>query len=154
MSTTTFTAKPLIRLWTDTDAPPAGRRPLVYSIDRTLGVIFIDLLTIDDAPALVLALQRLRLDPSFDRALNACIDCRYLSRAPDADDIHAIAALWPRGATRSLTGRCAIVASSPWVLSGARTFAALAGGGADRIRVFGACAEALVWLGLGRQQPA
>ena len=146
MSTTTFSAKASIRLWSAQSRPPQIRQPLLYSIDEALGVIFVDLLTIGDAAAVIQALQRIRLDPSFRRDLSVCVDCRFLNRAPDMEDVRAIAALWPRGAMGDLTGRCAIVASVPWTYSTTRTLAAFAGARTGRVRIFRACAEALIWI--------
>jgi hypothetical protein len=118
----------------------------LYSIDEALGVIFIDLLAVDDAAAVIQALQRIRLDPSFRRDLNVCLDCRFLSRAPDTEEVRAIVELWPRGAMGDLTGRCAIIASAPWTYSTTRTFAAFADAGTGRVRIFRACADALIWI--------
>jgi len=123
---------------------------LLYSIDEALGVIFIDLLSLDDPPAVVQALQQVRLNSSFRRGLSVCVDCQCLSRAPNVGDVRALATLWPRGATSDLTGRCAIVMSSSWPYGSAQTFAAFAGARFDRVRVFEACADALLWLGVGR----
>jgi hypothetical protein len=140
---------PLIRLWS---APPEPRahRPLTYSIDAALAVIFIDLLAIDDAPLVIQALQQIRLSPHFKRGLSACVDCRYLDHAPSPNDLRALAELWPRSATRDLSGRCAIIAGSAWSFRGAQAFVALSKVRIDRVRVFSACADALVWLGVGR----
>jgi hypothetical protein len=146
MSTTTPSAKPLIRLWSAASHPPRMHQPLLYSIDEALGVIFIDLLTVGDAAAVVQALQRIRLNPSFRRDLSVCVDCRFLSRAPDMEDVRAIAKLWPRGAMGDLTGRCAVVASVPWTYGAARTFAAFAGSRTGRVCLFRACADALIWV--------
>jgi hypothetical protein len=150
MSTSTSSANPLIRLWTGPAGSPPSHLPLLYSIDDALGVIFVDLLAVADAPAVIQALQQIRLSPAFRRDLSVCIDCRCLSHAPDSADVRAIAALWPRRAASDLTGRCAIVAGSPWTYGGARTFTALANASIDRVRVFRACADALLWLGIGR----
>jgi hypothetical protein len=151
MSSTGFSGNPLIRLWTAPSAPARNRQPLLYSIDEALGVIFIDLLAVDNAPAVIQALQQIRLNPLFRRDLNLCIDCEGLSDSPEAGDVRRIAGLCPRGAMSDLTGLCAIVASSSWASGTARAFAALAGARAHHARVFGACADALLWLG-GRQQ--
>ncbi|MGE5101474.1 MAG: hypothetical protein ACM3SX_15920 [Deltaproteobacteria bacterium] len=149
MSATTSSAKPFIRLWSAPPARPQDRRPLLYSIDEALGVVFIDLLAVQDAHAVVRALQQVRLDPSFRRDLSVCVDCRCLTDAPDADDVRAIAALWPRGATSGFTGRCAIVASSAWAYVSAKAFTALAGVRGNRVQVFASCATALLWLTSG-----
>jgi hypothetical protein len=146
---TTSSAKPSIRLWSAPSRPTQTRQPLLYSIDDALGVIFVDLLTIDDAGAVVRALQRIRLDPSFRRDLSVCVDCRFLSCAPDMEDVRAIAALWPRGAMGDLTGRCAIVATLPWTLGSTHALAAFAGARGGRVRMFRACADALVWITTG-----
>jgi hypothetical protein len=123
---------------------------LLSSIDDALGVIFVDLLSVDDAAAVIQALQQVRLNPSFRRDLSVCVDCRCLSRAPDVASVRAMAELWPRGAMSDLTGRCAIVAGSSWAYGSARAFAAFARARIDRVRVFDACADALLWLGVGR----
>ena len=149
MPTTTFSAKSSIRLWSAQSRPPQTRQPLLYSIDDALGVVFIDLLAVDDAAAVIQALQRIRLDPSFRRDVNVCVDCRFLSRAPDIEDVRAIAALWPRGAMGDLTGRCAIIASVPWTYTATRTFATFASARPGRVRIFRACAEALIWVTTG-----
>jgi len=149
-ATTTFAARPLIRLWSAPARPTGPQRPLLCSIDDALGVIFVDLLSVDDAAAVIQALQQIRLSPSFRRDLSVCVDCRYLSRAPDVDNVRAMAELWPRGAMSDLTGRCAIVASASWAYGSARSFAAFARARIDRVRVFDACSDALLWLGVGR----
>ncbi len=146
MSTTTPVAAPLIRLVKAPTEPARSHRPLLHSIDEALGVIFIDLLAVDDAPAVIQALQRARLHRGFRRELSACIDCRYLSRAPHVDNLRAIAKLLPRDAMSDLTGRCAIVAGSSWAYGSAQTFASFAGAPFDRVRVFRDCAHALMWL--------
>jgi len=146
MKMSTVSANPLIRLWTTPSGSVRSHRPLLYSIDEALGVIFVDVLAVNDAPAVVQGLQQIRLNPSFRRDLSACVDCRCLTHAPDAADIRAIAKLWRRGVPGDLTGRCAIVASSPWTYGGARTFAKLAHASDDRVRVFNACDDALLWL--------
>jgi hypothetical protein len=146
MSTTTLSATPLIRLWSAPSHPPRTQQPLLYSIDETLGVIFIDLLAVDDAAAVIQALQQIRLNPAFRRDLSVCVDCHYMSRAPDVNEVRAIAKLWPRGATADLTGRCAIVASSAWTYGSAQPLAALAGARTGRVRIFRACADAILWL--------
>jgi hypothetical protein len=149
MSTTTLSTKASIRLWSAPTRSPQTRQPLLYSIDDALGVIFVDLLTVGDAAAVVRALQRIRLDPSFRRDLNVCVDCRFLSRAPDVEDVRAIAALWPRGAMGDLTGRCAFVATLPWALGSTQALATFAGARTGRVRMFRACSDALVWITTG-----
>jgi hypothetical protein len=149
MSTTASSAKPSIRLWSAPSHATQTRQPLLYSIDDALGVIFVDLLTVSDAAAVVRALQRIRLDPSFRRDLSVCVDCRFLSSAPDIEDVRAIAALWPRGAMGDLTGRCAIIATLPWTLGSTQALAAFAGTRTGRVRMFRACADALVWITTG-----
>ncbi len=142
---------PLIRLWS-APTEPRGHRPLTYSIDAALAMIFIDLLAIDDAPLVIQALQQIRLNPHFKRGLSACVDCRYIEHAPSPNDLRALAELWPRSATRDLSGRCAIIAPSAWSFRGAQAFVALSKVRIDRVRVFSACADALVWLGVGRSR--
>jgi len=142
----TVSANRLIRLWKAAASAPQSHRSLLYSIDEALGVIFVDLLAVNDAAALIQGLQQIRLNPSFRRDLSACIDCRCLNHAPDSADIRAIAKLWPRGTVADLSGRCAIVAASPRAFGGARAFAALARASLDRVRVFRACDDALLWL--------
>jgi hypothetical protein len=149
MSTTTLSTKASIRLWSAPTRSPQTRQPLLYSIDDALGVIFVDLLTVGDAAAVVRALQRIRLDPSFRRDLNVCVDCRFLSRAPDVEDVRAIAALWPRGAMGDFTGRCAFVATLPWTLGSAHALATFARARTGRVRMFRACSDALVWITTG-----
>jgi hypothetical protein len=150
MPTSTPSANPLIRLWAAPSSARPSHRPLVYSIDDTLGVVFVDLLAVGDAAAVIQALQQIRLNPEFKRDLSVCIDCRGLSHAPDAEDIRAIATFWPPRVASDLTGRCAIVAGSPWTYGEARKFTALARAPIERVRVFRACGDALLWLGVGR----
>jgi hypothetical protein len=146
MSATKRSATPLIRLWSSLSRPARTRQPLLYSIDEALGVIFIDLLAVDDPAAVIQALQRVRLNPSFRRDLSVCVDCRYLSRAPEADEVRALAELWPRGATTDLSGRCAIVASPSWTYAATRAFAAFARARTGRVRMFRVWSDALLWL--------
>jgi hypothetical protein len=140
-----------VRLWSAPPDTARGRRPLTYSIDGALGVIFIDLHAIDDAPSVVKALQQIRLNPLFTRRLSAWVDCRYVNAAPTTDEIRALAELWPRSAARDLTGRCAIIASSAWAHRAAQTCVALSHVRSSRVRVFNACAHALVWLSAGKK---
>lgn len=150
MPVATSPGNPFIRLWSAPATPPSSRAPLLYSIDEALGVVFIDLLAVDDAAAVIQALQQVRLNPSFARDLNVCIDCRGLSHTPEPDDARALASLWPRAMTRGLTGRCAIVASSVATYQSARSFAAFAHVPIARVRVFEHSAEALLWLTAAR----
>lgn len=144
-------ATPPVRLRTTPSESHRGQRPLTYSIDAALGVIFIDLLAVDDAASVVQAIQHIRLDPLFTRRLSAWVDCRYVTAAPSTQVIRALAELWPRSAARDLTGRCAIIASSAWAYRAAQTFVALSRVRISRVRVFGACTDALVWLSAGKK---
>lgn len=150
MPVATSSGNPFIRLWSTPTTPPHSRAPLLYSIDDALGVVFIDLLAVDDAPAVIQALQQVRLNPNFKRDFSVCVDCRDLTHTPDADNARALASLWPRGMTRGFTGRCAIVASSAETYGSARSFAALAHVPIARVRVFKHSAEALLWLAAAR----
>ena len=150
MPVATSSGNPFIRLWSTPTTPPHSRAPLLYSIDDALGVVFIDLLAVDDAPAVIQALQQVRLNPNFKRDLSVCVDCQGLSHTPNADEARALAALWPRGMTRGLTGRCAIVAGSVAAYVSARSFAAVARVPIARVRVFEHSADALLWLTAAR----
>ena len=70
MKMSAVSANPLIRLWKAAAAAPHSHRSLLYSIDEALGVIFVDLLAVNDAAALIQALQQIRLNPSFRRDLS------------------------------------------------------------------------------------
>jgi hypothetical protein len=150
MSVVTSSGKPSIRLWSTPATPPSSRAPLLYSIDEALGVVFIDLLAVNDAPAVIQAMQQVRLNPNFKRNLNVCVDCSSLSHEPDADNARALASLWPRATTRGLTGRCAIVAGSVAAYVSARSFVTAARVPIARVRVFEQSADALLWLTAAR----
>lgn len=130
-------------------AAAAQDGPLAYSIDVGLGVVFIDLLEADDAPTLVQALHRIRLNSMFAPTLHACVDCRHLSSVPGPSDIRVIARLVLHAVTDDLSGRVAIVACSAAAYASARLFATLTKIPADRRRVVRTHSDALVWLRLG-----
>ena len=122
----------------------AGRRPLRYSIDGTRGVLCIDLLEADSAPAVIGALRQLHADPEFNPALHLCVDCGYISRVPPPDQIRAILTACLDSARSEFTGRCAIVASHSSVHCAANELATCAR--MDRVRVFRSYGDALRWL--------
>jgi hypothetical protein len=128
--------------------PVAQDGPISYSIDTGLGVVFIDLLEADDAPALVQALQRIRLDSAFDPAFHACVDCRHLSSVPGPSGLRVIAALILHAVTGDLSGRLAIVARSAAALASARLFATLTRIPSERLRILRTHNDGLVWLKL------
>jgi hypothetical protein len=131
-----------------TVAPAAHDGPISYSIDTGLGVVFIDLLEADAAPALIQALQRIRFNSAFDPAFHACVDCRHLSSVPGPSALRVIAALVLHAVTGDLSGRLAIVARSAAAYASARLFATLTRIPSDRVRIVRTHSDGLVWLKL------
>jgi len=125
---------------------PPARGPIRYTIDRARRVLLIDLLEIDDVPALILALERTQVDPAFSPGYDICVDCGYMGRVPTADEVRAVAHTGVGQSKPNLTGRCAIVAAWSSVYGAARLFALLAGAPNNRLRVFRSHADAFSWL--------
>jgi hypothetical protein len=67
------------------------RWPIRYEIDVAAGLVIIEVLSIEDGPALLTALRGVRSDPLFRASFDVCVDCNTLRLIPSSDDVKRLA---------------------------------------------------------------
>ena len=120
--------------------------PLRYTIDADAELLVIEVLSIDDGPALLSSLRDIRTDPRFRRSLDVCVDCNALRGIPSCDDVKRLAracVACPRGES---PGHWALIATWRPLHDAARLFATAVSAPNVTLRVFHAWSDARLWL--------
>jgi len=128
--------------------PPSP--PLRYTIDAAAGLIVIEVLSVDDAPALLSSLREIRTDLRFRSSLDICVDCNTLRGIPSCEQLKRLARLCVSCPHSEASSRWAIVATWRPINEAARFFATAISAPNVALRVFDAWSDAQVWLAATR----
>jgi hypothetical protein len=120
--------------------------PLRYTIDATGGVLTIELLSIEDGPALLAAWREIRTDSQFCSSLDVCIDCNLLRGIPSCDDVKQLARLCVACPRSEAPSHWALIATWRPLHDAARFFATAVSAPNVTLRVFEALSDARLWL--------
>jgi hypothetical protein len=120
--------------------------PLRFSFEPNHQVAVIEVKYLDSPRLVVEALTRLLEEPTFQRALNLCVEYKSLRQVPTLTRLRELTARLHRLGFDKFHGKCALVAWTPEARDAARNFASLLGASVQRVRVFSDCDEALHWF--------
>lgn len=119
---------------------------LQYSIDSEVGLLVIEVLSIDDGPALFAALRSIRRDVQFDACRTACVDCTMLRTIPSPDDVARIARAFIGWRQTDGPTQWAFIAAWTPIYDAARAFIATPGLFSCTLGVFETWSDVRVWL--------
>ena len=124
--------------------------PLRYAIDSAAGLIVIELLSIEDGPALLAALRGIQADPEFRRSLDVCVDCNTLRVIPSCDEVKRLARIIVASPRSEAPSHWALIATWRPLHDAARFFSTAVSAPNMTLRVFDAWSDARMWLATTR----
>ena len=122
------------------------RSPIRYKVDGTAGLVIIEVLSIEDGPALLSALRGVRADLSFRASFDVCVDCNTLRAIPSGDDVKRLARACVACPHDEAPKHWALIATWRPLYDAARFFATAVSAPNVTLRVFHAWSDARVWL--------
>jgi len=126
--------------------------PLRYTIDGAAGLLVIELLSIEDGPALLAALREIRTDLRFRPSLDVCIDCNTLRGIPSCEDVKELARLCVACPRPQGLRHWAMIATWRPLNDAARFFSTAVSAPNVTLRVFDAWSDARLWLATMRSE--
>jgi hypothetical protein len=120
--------------------------PLRYTIDPVAQLLAIELLSIDDGPALVAAFSQICIDPHFRPSYDVGVDCNTLRGIPSGEDVKRLARLCVACPRSNAPSHWALIAAWRPLNDAARFFATAVSAPNVTLRVFQAWSDARMWL--------
>jgi len=120
--------------------------PLRYEIDAAAGLLIVELLSIEDGPALLTALRDIKTDPRFRSSLDVCVDCNTLRGIPSCDDVKRLARVCVAFPHADVPRHWALIATWRPLYDAARFFSTAVSAPKVTLRVFHAWSDVRLWL--------